>query len=287
MEIIRIDADVTAFIHPDNSANVGLISTPVGRLLIDTTSSPLEMRTLLDAVSARADEVQTVVNTHSHSDHTWGNQLFTCPILAHRLCRQQMESNLENEWSQPEIQAYLIELEKTDPQKVVSIQRSIKDLRIQLPNRVFEEKYNGELGGLKYELIHMSGHTPDLSVVWLPDKRVLFASDLIFQGRYPFIFNANIPVWIARLGQLLKFDARVIIPGHGVKAGEAEIQSLRQYLQQTWERTEEHIRLGHSAEEAMADSAYPIYAEDKRERLHKANIGYMYEQLVKSAADRK
>ncbi len=48
MEIARIDSFATAFIRPDEGANVGLIHTPEGMILIDTTSSPSEIQALFD-----------------------------------------------------------------------------------------------------------------------------------------------------------------------------------------------------------------------------------------------
>jgi cyclase len=221
-----------------------------------------------------------VVNTHSHSDHTWGNQLFTCPILAQRLCQERMQSNLKSEWSPEAFQSYISDLEKTDPKKAEDFRRTVKSLQIKPPDQVFDDRFEGELDGLRYEIIHMGGHTPDSSLLWLPEKRVLFASDLIFQGRYPYIFDADIPVWIAGLSRLLEFEAEVIIPGHGVRCGEAEIIRLREYLQHTWELTDKHIRSGHSVEETTADPAYPFFAAEKYERLHQANIRYMYEKLT-------
>ena len=279
MEIIRIDSLATAFIRPDDGANVGLIHTSNGMILIDTTSSPAEIQALFDAVDLDKKEVHLVVNTHSHSDHTWGNQLFSCPILSHRLCREKMRFNLKNEWSLETIQSYITDLEKTDPQKAEDFREIVKGLQIKLPDQVFEERFTEELGGLRYEIIHMGGHTPDSSIVWLPEKRVLFASDLIFQGRYPYIFDADIPAWISALSRLLEFEAEVIIPGHGVRCGEAEIIVLRQYLQHTWRLTEEHIRLGHSVEETSSDPTIPVFPGEKYERLHQANIRYIFGQL--------
>lgn len=279
MEIIRIDSVATAFIRPDVGANVGLIHTPKGMVLIDTTSSPGEARSLFEAVGARLDEVQLVINTHSHSDHTWGNQLFTCPILAHRLCQERMRSSLQDEWSPEELQAYIAELEKTDPKRADGLRKTISELNITLPNRVFEDSYTGELGGVKFDVIHLGGHTPDLSVVWLPDNQVLFASDLIFQGRYPYIFDADIPLWIARLDRLLEFQAAGTIPGHGGMCGQVEILALRRYLHDSWELTSQHISQGHDIEEIIADPAYPIYTDKLYERLHQANIRYIYKQI--------
>ena len=225
----------TAFIRPVEGVNAGLIHTREGMISVDTTSSAGEIMGLLEAVDAQLDEVRLVINTHSHSDHTWGNQVFTCPILAHRACLERMQSALSNEWSLEELQAYISEVEKTDPQKADDFRRTVKDLHITLPGELFEDHYQGELGGVNFEVIHLGGHTPDLSVVWLPESRVLFASDLLFQGRYPYIFDADIPVWIQMLNQLMEFNATTIIPGHGVMCGEAEILYLRDYLQSTWE----------------------------------------------------
>jgi cyclase len=280
MEIIRINSLVTAFIRPDEGANVGLIQTPVGMILIDTTSSPVEIQALLGAKDVRVEEVRLVVNTHSHNDHTWGNQLFTCPILAHRFCQEQMQSNLKSEWSTEALQSYIYDLNKTDPKKAEDFRMTVQGLQIKLPDQVFEERFQGELGGLRYEIIRMGGHTPDSAIVWLPEKRVLFASDLIFQGRYPYVFDADIPTWITALSRLRKFEAEVIIPGHGRSCGEAEIIALGDYLQRTWELTDKHIRLGHDADETAADPAFPYFAAGKYERLHQANIRDMYEKLT-------
>ena len=195
MEIIRIDSVATAFIRVDEGVNAGLIHTPNGMILIDTTSSPAEALSLLNALHVGLDEVQLVINTHFHSDHTWGNQVFTCPILAHRLCQERMQSNLKSEWSKEAFQSYIVDLQKTDPQKAEDFRLTVQGLQIKLPDQVFEDRCEGDMGGVKYKVIHLGGHTPDLSVVWLPESKVLFASDLIFQGRYPYIFDADIPTW--------------------------------------------------------------------------------------------
>jgi len=279
MEIIRVNAQVTAFIRPEEGVNASLIHTPKGKILIDTTSSPAEARSLIEAVEADIDDVRLVINTHFHSDHTWGNQVFSCPILAHRLCLEQMQACLKEEWSPGELRAYLSDLEKTNPVKADGFRKVLTNLRITLPTQVFDQRFDGELGGVKYQVIHLGGHTPDLSVVWLPENRVLFSSDLIFQGRYPYIFDADIPAWIAQLDRLLEFEAEAIIPGHGVRCGEGEILALREYLQTTWDLTAEHIRLGHGPEETAADPAFPRFPGEKYERLHQANIHYMYEKI--------
>ena len=78
----------------------------------------------------------------------------------------------------------------------------------------------------------------------------------------------------------MEFGASVIIPGHGVMCGAAEIVYLREYLQSTWELTATHIRLGHSPDETAADPTFPRFSDQKYERLHQANIRYMYQKII-------
>ncbi len=280
MEIIHNNSLFTAFIRPKDGANVGLIHTSHGMILIDTTSSPSEVQGLFSAIGSELQEVQLVINTHYHNDHTWGNQLFTCPILAHYSCQNLMEAALHSFWSPAALQDELTWLEKHRPKKALELRQILPGLQVKLPDQVFENQFLDELGGVKYEVIHVGGHSPDCSIVWLPEHRILYASDLIFQGRYPYIFDADIPAWINALDRLFVFEAEMLIPGHGVVCGEAEIKVLRDYLQQTWELAKEHINLGHNAKETAADARFPVFPGEKYGRLHKANIRYMYSKIL-------
>ena len=75
------------------------------------------------------------------------------------------------------------------------------------------------------------------------------------------------------------FNASEIIPGHGMMCGEAEINTLREYLQSTWELTAAHICVGHGEDETAGDPGFPHFLGEKYERLHQENIRYMYKQI--------
>lgn len=281
MEIVEVSPGVIAFVRLDEGANVGLIRTADGVVVVDTTSSPPDMQELLDATGVSASEARLVINTHSHGDHTWGNQFFDCPILAHRLCRERMVANLAGPWSAEAIKASIAEGEKTDPDWAREAREKLADLRITLPTEVFDDRRELEIGGVRLEVIHFGAHTPDSTVVWLPEAKVLFAGDLIFEGRYPYLGDADVPALIAALKRLPKFGAQVIVPGHGVLCGKAEIAALVDYLEAAWALTADHLAQGHSEDEAIADPNYPRYGKGTTERLHE-NIRVMYAQLVSS-----
>jgi cyclase len=281
MQLFEVSPGVLACVRPDEGANVGLIRTVEGPVVVDTTSTPAEMQGILDAVGVAAGDVRLVINTHFHSDHVWGNQLFGCPILAHRLCREKMLAALANDWRPAAIAEWLDQLEKADPERARRFRPNLVGLRIMLPTETFDDRRSLALGGVRIEVIHLDSHTPDLSVVWLPEAHVLFASDLLFVGRYPYLFDADVPALIATLRRLPEFGGRVIVPGHGPLCGQAEVDALVGYLQATWDLTAEHLIQGHSADEAAADPRYPRYAEAQAERLHVANIKFMYERLAR------
>ena len=111
---------------------------------------------------------------------------------------------------------------------------------------------------------------------------VLFTGDLIFEGRYPFIGDADVPEWIAVLKRLPRFGAETVVPGHGRLCGEGVMASLGDYLHGTWARTIDHLAQGHSEDEAAADLGFPRYAEGAAERYHETNIRLMYTTLAGS-----
>ena len=281
MPIQNLAQDVYAAVEGELGVTVGLIQTGEGLVVLDTTIAPSDIETVLDHAGFSVGDVSLVVNSHFHSDHTWGNQLFECPILAHDLCRARMVENLSGPWRDSERAAWIEEVGQGDPAWAETARRKWSGLRITLPTDTFTTGRTVELGGLKMELIHFGGHTPGLTVVWLPESGVLFASDLLFIGRYPFMGDCIVPDWIDALDRLLAFDARVVVPGHGPLCGAPEIAALRAYLADSWSLTGEHLARGHSVEDAVADPAYPVYAAGQTDR-HEMNIKIMYQKMVEA-----
>jgi glyoxylase-like metal-dependent hydrolase (beta-lactamase superfamily II) len=290
MDIVRPSPGVIVFERPDQGANASLIQTAKGMVVIDTTSCPADMQALLDAVDVSPADVCLVINTHSHSDHTWGNQLFDCPILAHEVCRETMAANMGGPWNLERIRAEIAERraseDPADRQWAKEMQKKIEGLEIRLPTQCFQDRRDLVVGGVEIQVVHLDAHTPGSIVVWTPQTRTLWAGDLIFEGRYPFIGDADIPEWISLLTRLPNgcrlsaFGAETVVPGHGRLCTEATMTALGDYLHGTWSRTIDHLAQGHSADEAASDPGYPRYAEGAAERYHENNIRLMYAVLA-------
>ena len=251
MEMHEVSPGVVVFVHPEGRSNCGMIHTGEGTVLVDTTARPVDIQAYLAMAGITAADVCLILLTHSHSDHTSGIPLFDCPILAHKLTRQRISK------------------------------RGTERARKQLPTETFEDRKAVEVGGVKLEIIHAGGHTPGSSVVWLPETRVLFVGDLVFEGLYPFLATANVPDLVQALRWLPSFGARVIVPGHGLLCRDEQVLDQLGYIEATWARTAEHIALGHSLEQALSDPDYTRCAERGFEQLHSWNIKVVYRQLEK------
>ncbi len=276
----ELRTNIFACLRSAEGANVGLIRSSDGWILVDTAFCPLDLLGALDEKGVVLADIHLTFNTHFHADHTWGNQLLRSPIVAHRLCRELMEEMGRGPWSGSSIDHWLAEVELTHPEQVRRCRRRLGDLRITPPDELFEDRYSLSVDGGRFEFIHLGGHSPDLCVLWLPDEGILFASDLVFEGRYPYIFDADLPAWEHALLRLEKLGPEIIIPGHGAICGLAELRRLRDYLQVTRERCIEHASRGRELDAVLADPGFPEHGPALAAELHRANIRHVYQQLT-------
>jgi cyclase len=230
-----------------------MIRTTEGIILVDTTARPVDIGACLDLAEVTPGDVCLVLITHSHSDHTSGIPLFTCPILAHKLTYQRIKK------------------------------RGTERAETQLPTDTFENRKEFEIGGMELEMIHVGGHTPGSSVVWLPNQQILFAGDLIFEGRYPFLATADVEKLMGALRWVPSLGARIIVPGHGVLCDNGEVLKQLNFIETTLERTTKHIEMGHSLDETLKDPKFPRYSDLGYEKLHPWNIKVIYRQLQRKS----
>ena len=91
-QLQEVDDGVFAYIQPDGTwwiNNTGFLVGQRGVISIDTCATVRRTRAYLDAIrTVTAQPVRTVVNTHHHGDHTFGNFLFAgATIVGHEATR--------------------------------------------------------------------------------------------------------------------------------------------------------------------------------------------------------
>lgn len=204
-------------------SNAAFVVTGDSVVVIDALGSPALAHKLLQEIRRITPKpVSHVLVTHYHADHIYGLQVFKeagAVIVAHRLGLEYLNADtarLRLEVSRKELAPWVDE--KT---------------RLVSADQWLDQPTDMTIGGVQFQ-IRPAGpsHTPEDLVFYLPGERVLFAGDLVFRGRVPFVGQADSKHWIAALDQLLRFDAHVIVPGHGPHSTQAkeDLTLTRDYL---------------------------------------------------------
>ena len=191
--------------------NIGVVLGDGAVLVIDTRSTHVQGREILaDLRMLTADPVTTVVDTHGHFDHAFGNHVFRpATIWGHAGCPPFMARTAEVRRAR---------VANDEP----SIAADLAEVVIDPPDETFAAATTIEVGGRPVDLRFLGrGHTDHDIVVSVPGSDVLFAGDLVEGGSVPF-FNDAYPLdWPATANALAELVTGTIVPGHGDHAGRA------------------------------------------------------------------
>jgi cyclase len=217
---VEVADDVFAYIQPDGSwwiNNTGFVVGGDGVVSIDTCSTERRSRAFLEAIRAVTDRpVRCLVNTHHHGDHTHGNYLFRpAPVIGHEQCRVMVKA-----FGHPNFGGVFTPMD-------------FGELEIEPPMVTFTDRLDLWAGELRIELHFIGGpaHTTNDVVAWIPERSVLFAGDLVFNGGTPFVVMGSVSGSLTALQQVESFNADVIVPGHGDPCGGEVLAGLRTYLE--------------------------------------------------------
>ena len=221
--IVEGDAALGSRTNRNFISNAGVIVTPAGVVVVDALGSPALARELIAEVKRVAGKPIThVVVTHYHADHIYGLQEFKAQgarIIGHRRALEYLNSDTA---------ASRLAASRNELAPWIDAQTRLVEA-----DEWIEQPKELVLGGVRI-LIQPVGpaHTPEDLVVLLPAERVLFAGDLVFRGRIPFVGQADSRQWIAALERLLAMDPAIVVPGHGPASTSArqDLELTRDYL---------------------------------------------------------
>ena len=272
MLLKRITENVFCLLGGEKGVNTGFIIGKNGILMIDSTSSPDDAKQALQHVrSVTQKPIKYLFNTHHHADHTFGNQVFSAKVVAHRQCRNIMTKLLETEWSQDSVQKYVEE----NPEW----KKKLTNLSITLPDLVFDDRWEIDLGNLKVNLAHTGGHTKDSSIAHIASSKVLFAGDLIFQGRYPFMRDGDSQEWLLALKKIRDLDFEVLVPGHGYQCDKSEVERHIDYFENLLENCKKFIQEDLPPDEIVKQKEFTKFARRNVDR-HEENIRKVCSELM-------
>ncbi len=260
--LTRIAGNVYSYVDVKNAApwnsfgaNAGIIIGRDGILVIDTLISAKEAKRFLKDIRAVSDKpVRYVVNTHHHLDHTFGNSEFAS--LGAIIIDQENIRKIIARYNEADI--------KSAVKRIGLTEEDMQGTGQWHPSLTFTDKLTIDLGDQKVELISRGhSHTEDSITVYLPDKKILFAGDILFTNYHTNLMDADLKGWSQALDAVMALDAAIIIPGHGPVSGNKDVQAMQEYLAAFDKLAREGAVQGKDAETIAAEiiKAFPARKE--------------------------
>jgi cyclase len=247
----EVSDGIFAYIQPDGTwfiNNTGFLVASGGVTSIDTCSTERRTRDYLDAIAKTSRQpVRTLINTHHHGDHTYGNWLLPgATIVAHDRCRDEVLA--------------------AGPPHFPGVFQEVDwgEVHVAPPFLTYSERVTLYSDDLRCEVrfVGTPAHTNNDSIVWIPDRSVLFCGDLIFNGGTPFLLMGSIAGAIDVLENVVEpLAPRTIVPGHGETCGPEVIDSVLGYLRFVQETARRGRAAGLSPLEAARDTDLGQYGE--------------------------
>jgi cyclase len=219
-QLEEVDRGVFAYVQPDGTwwiNNTAFVTAPDGVVVVDTCATERRTRAFLETLAGVTPApIRMLVNTHHHGDHTHGNYLaHPAAIVAHTRCREAMLATGINHYEGV--------FEPVD----------WGDLRLAPPILTFDDHVDVWAGDTKIELHYIGtpAHTTNDVVAWLPDRRIMFAGDLVFNGGTPFMLMGSVRGCVEALERIRQFLPDVIVPGHGPVCDTGVLDRLVRYCE--------------------------------------------------------
>lgn len=260
-------------IFTGRGGTIGWLATPEAGVVVDT-QFPDTAQVCLDALAAKGRrQIDLLLNTHHHGDHTGGNGVFrpvTKRIVAHARV--------------PALQKKAAAGQQGGAAPVVA-------------DTTFDSTWKADAGDEVVHAVHYGpGHTGGDAVITFEKAQVTHMGDLMFRERHPFIdrpAGASIRNWITTLERVAKDQPRdtIYIFGHAkdgaaVTGSAAQLHAFRDYLSAVLEFTSKGMKAGQSREAIAAAKVLPGFEayQEAPPRLTLATVlGVAYDELSQTA----
>jgi alkyl sulfatase BDS1-like metallo-beta-lactamase superfamily hydrolase len=223
-------------------ANVILIHTPAGNVIVDPLMSPARGKAARRDLLANAPggPIKAIIYTHSHIDHIGGASVWmdenpqiwaTNNFIEHFFKQYQVFLPIETLRGRRQFgdHASLEDLPCNGIGRRTDIKSAQEGGGIRLPTQTFSGSKVLNFGGVAIEMMQAPGETHDQLIVWIPQDRTLIAADN-FYWAFPNLYTIRgtsprpIDDWIKSIDKIRGLRPEHLVPCHTIPVkGEKEI----------------------------------------------------------------
>jgi len=268
-ELRQITESVYLYLTPNGGPNAGLILTTDGAIVVDTLVTPAWARSFLAKIRKITQApIKYAIITHYHSDHFFGNQVFSPPaeIIAHQWVRDYYLHSAEQELAF---------------RKRLMPDVDLSEVKITLPTITLTEgTVRLFLGGREVQIHQWGpGQTRSDLFIYLPDEKILFTGDSFNRKSINFMGSlGSFKGWLRALDAIEQMDVRVYLGGHGLPATKADVAAYRRMLLAFRDEVGRGRAQGRTLDELIRTLVFPAYRQWRNfDRFVHPNIKALYE----------
>jgi len=311
-ELKKLADGVYACIHKIGGkaiSNAGIIDNGKETFIFDTFLSPDVAKELLLAVKQlNLSPVKYVINSHSHNDHIRGNQVFCNDV---KIISTERTKELIEEWEPLDLQeeklyapgrySYYDSLYQSfkgdknsrEYKKILMwrphykiLSNSHHTITTRLPDLYVDHQLEFDGPDRKLKLISKGeGHTESDLILYLPDDKILFSGDIIFNDCHPYIPHGSISKWKNWLDFLSSMNIQYVVPGHGGIGPKAIIGEMKDYLTTIESIAQKMLENQHSIKDVNTITIPNQYREWWFDRFFEPNLRFAFENIEKDKGE--
>jgi len=221
------------YTYNSNAFISGVIVTSEGVVVLDALGDEATAKRERQQISSVIKQpVRYLISSTFHDNYTLGNVAYQDAIrIGH-----------EN------YKADLLDLMKDVP---------VAEQEKRLPHQTYQDRMTLRLGGKEIQILHIGrAHTRGDSIVFVPEDRIVYLSELFFYDRFPWM-NSGYVNWINALDIALNLEADIFVPAHGrmsrdPRESRAALVRFRQILVDARDAVEKEIARGANEDQTAA-----------------------------------
>ena len=232
------------YVYSSGARLSGIIVTNEGAVVLDALSSEAMARHERALIAGTIKQpVRYLISSTFHGNYSLGNVVYQDAVRI----------------GQENYRADLIDLMKKD--NMPAAQQTAM-----LPHLTFKDRMTLYLGGKEIQILYLGrAHTRGDSIVFVPQDRIVYLSEVFFDGRFPFMSDGSVE-WIETIDAALKLDADIFVPGQGPssiasnpRASRDALRRAQKVLVDFREAVQGEINRGASEDQAVAAVLLPQY----------------------------
>jgi cyclase len=164
---------------------------------------------------------------------------------------------------------------------------SAGEQRARLPNATFRDRVSLHVGGKEIQVLHLGrAHTQGDSIVFVPQDRIAYLSEVFFSEEFPNMAQGYGVSWLRVLDAVEALGADIFVPGHGSipedpRATRPGLRRMRQILVDARDAIQNEIARGATEDQTVAAvklqqyEKLPTYAAQRE-----VTVRRMYKELT-------